>query len=272
MWSEIIFLFRNYIGNGLAAGLFALSFLYLSVVEKEKTKRIILLYTSFVILALFFCPLFAAGIFRRLESETYYRILWLVPMTAVIAYAGVRLVMGCPGRRRKTLAAFAVCAAIAFTGDYIYDNPFFHRAENRFHIPQVVVLLCDAIIVDGWEVQAAFPDEMLIYVRQYSCAIRMPYGREMQVERWGYQSELYEALKEETLDCEKIATLAAREGCQYIIVNEAKKGRENFDKNGYRYVETIAGYCIYLQEDAYLGPYAQAERQASLSGQWHQKS
>ena len=29
MWSEIILLFKNYIGNGWAAGLFAAAFLYL---------------------------------------------------------------------------------------------------------------------------------------------------------------------------------------------------------------------------------------------------
>lgn len=253
MWSEIIVLFQNYIGNGLAAGLFALSCLYLFVVEKDRTKRVILLYTSLVILALFFCPLFAAGIFRYLDRETYYRTLWLVPMTAVIAYAGVRLITGCPGKQRRVFAALGVCAAIVLTGDYVYDNPFFGRAENRFHVPQVVALLCDEITVEGREVRAAFPDEMLLYVRQYTGVVCMPYGREMQVERWGYTDELYEALQRDELDCEKITALAAERECHYIIVSEAKQGRENFEKNGYRYVKTIAGYCIYLQEGAYLG-------------------
>ena len=40
MWSEIILLFKNYIGNGWAAGLFAAAFMYLLLNEKNGTKRI----------------------------------------------------------------------------------------------------------------------------------------------------------------------------------------------------------------------------------------
>ncbi len=253
MWGEIVLLFKNYIGNGFAACLFAAAVFYLLFTEKDKTKRIILLYTSIATLALFFCPLFAAGIFQFLDGETYYRILWLVPMTMVVAYAGIRLTAGFSGKWTKTAAAMAVCAAIMFTGDYVYDNPYFSPAENRFHVPQTVALVCDAIIVEGREVRAVFPDEMLPYVRQYTGNIRMPYGREIQVERWEYGNGLYEAMNEEILDCKKLTTSAAEQECHYIIVHETKPGQEDFEKNGYHYVETVAGYCIYLQDGAYLG-------------------
>lgn len=253
MWEEILLLFKNYIGNGFAAGLFVLSFIYLLCVEKDRSKRIILLYVSTAVLVLFFCPLFADGVFRYLDPETYYRILWLVPMTAVIAYAGVRLVAGCSGRILKAAAALAVCGVIVLTGDYVYDNPFFSAAENRFHVPQAVIQVCDEIVVEGREVRAAFPDEMIPYVRQYTGVVCMPYGRDTQVERWGKTNELYEALREEVLDCEKITALAASQECHYIIVNAAKKGQENFEKNGYHFVKTVAGYSIYLQDGVYLG-------------------
>ena len=252
MWSEIITLFKNYIGNGLAAGLFAVSFLYLLFTEKDRAKRLILLYTSLVTAALFFCPLFAKGVFRYLDPETYYRILWLVPMTAVIAYAGIRLVMGFSGKMLKAAAALTVCGAIVLTGDYVYDNPFFSRAENRFHVPQAVIEVCDEIVVEGREVRAAFPDEMIPFVRQYTGVVCMPYGREVQVERWKHADELYDALNEEVLDCEKITAMAAGRECHYIIVNAAKKGQEDFEKNGYHHIKTVAGYAIYLQDDAHL--------------------
>lgn len=276
MWSEMILMFKNYIGNGWAAGLFAVSFLYLFFREKDRTKRVILLYTSLVVTVFFFCPLFAAEVFCYLDAETYYRILWLIPMTAVIAYAGVRLTADClSGRRGRqcemgqeasshrgravfrgcvgAAAALAACAAIVLTGDYVYDNPYFGPAENRFHVPQTVALVCDAIIVEGREVRAVVPNEMLPYVRQYTSGIRMPYGRETQVERWGYGNALYDAMNEEILDCEKISALAAEQECHYIVVHETRAGREGFEKTGYHYVETVAGFCIYLQDDAYLG-------------------
>lgn len=253
MWDEILLLFQKYIGNGFAAGLFAVSFLYLMFREKDRTKRIVLVYVSLTMLVLFFCPVFAKIIFRYLDSETYYRILWLVPMTAVIAYAGIRLAAEFPKKWMRALAVFAVCAAIVLTGDYVYDNPFFRPAENRFHVPQTVAYVCDAIIVEGREVRAVFPDEMLPFVRQYTGNIRMPYGREMQVERWGNSDELYDAMNEEVLDPEKIASLAAQRGCHYIILHETRKGLEGFKKTNYHYVETVAGYRIYLQDGAYLG-------------------
>lgn len=253
MWNEIILMFKNYIGNGLAAGLFAAAFLYLLFTEKDRTKRIILLYLSALIMALFFFPLFASKVCDYMDEETYYRILWLVPMTAVIAYAGIKVVARVSGKWVKRLAAFAVCIVIVATGDYVYDNPFFSPAENRFHVPRTVAFVCDAIIVEGREVRAVFPNEMLQYVRQYTSYVRMPYGREMQVERWWNENPLYDAMQEEEPDCEKIALLAAEQECHYIIMNETKPGQEGFEKTDYHCVETVAGYRIYLKEGAYLG-------------------
>ena len=67
---------------------------------------------------------------------------------------------------------------LMISGKLVYSSPLFSRAENTYHIPQVVVDICDAIEVEGREVMAAFPDEFLLYVRQYSPVICMPYGRE----------------------------------------------------------------------------------------------
>ena len=45
-----------------------------------------------------------------------------------------------------------------------------------------------------------------------------------------------------------------------IILHETKPGQEGFEKTGYRYVETAAGYRIYLQDGVYLGlDYEQGE-------------
>lgn len=255
MWNTILTLFKNYIGNGLAFLLFAAALLYLLFTEKDRTKRIILLYISLVTAVLFFCPLFASEICRYMDTETYYRILWLAPMTAVISYAGIRLIAGISGKWLRILAASVFCAVIVLTGDYVYDNPYFSPAQNRFHVPQTVALVCDAIIVEGREVCAVFPDEMLPYVRQYTDYICMPYGRDMQVESWIGWNPLYGAMREEEADCEKIASLAAEQKCHYIIMHETKPGQEGFEKTDYHYVETVAGYRIYLQDGVYLGLY-----------------
>jgi len=249
MWDKIIGSFTEYIGNGLAAGLFALAFVYLLFTEKDKTKRIVLLYVSFAAMALFFCPLFAKVLFDMIDDEIYYRILWLVPMTVVIAYAGVRLLNKAVRMRTKAIAFVLCCLLIAGTGDYVYDNPGFSPAENRFHVPQTVVLVCDAIIVEGWQVKAVFPMEMLPYVRQYTAAVCMPYGREMIVERWSNSDPLYDAMQADEVDCATVANLAAERGCHYIILHETRPLIGTFEGNGYHYKETAAGFCIYLTDD-----------------------
>ncbi len=253
MWDKILETFYNYSGDGLAIALFVVAFLYLLLTEKDRTKRIVLLYISFATIVLFFCPLFAEAFFQFLDEETYYRILWLVPMTVVISYAGVRAIERLHGKWIKIAAFLGVCGLIVCTGDYVYDNPYFSPAENRFHVPQTVALVCDAITVEGREVRAVVPVEMLSYVRQYTAGVCLPYGREMVVEEWINQNPLYDAMQAEKVDCQTVAKLAAEQECHYIILHEKTPLVGEFEGNGYHYVETVAGYCIYLQDGAYLG-------------------
>ena len=59
-----------------------------------------------------------------------------------------------------------MCAVLVMlSGSFIYSNEFFNRAENLYHVPQSVVDICDAIEVEGREVMAVFPAELLQYVR-----------------------------------------------------------------------------------------------------------
>ena len=83
---EIVTIFQNYCGSGWYPVL-----LYLLVTEKKKQIRVVLVESSLVITVLFFLP-FTKTVMNLLgEGETYYRILWLLPMAVVIAYAGIRL-------------------------------------------------------------------------------------------------------------------------------------------------------------------------------------
>ena len=75
-------------------------------------------------------------------------------------------------------------------------------------MPQAVVDICDAIQVEGREVMAVFPKEMLSFVRQYTPLVCMPYGREMLVERWNADNPLYDAMEAEVLDMDVILPLA----------------------------------------------------------------
>lgn len=249
MWSNVIALFREYMGTGLIVILFLASVVYLLVKEKRKHIRIVFLYVPVILLLIFFNPLFARLVYSVMDDEIYYRILWLLPITVVTAYAAVRVCEQAKGRAR---AAVAVClaAVIMASGSFIYRNPFFRKAENLYHMPQSVVDICDAIEVEGREVMAVFPVELLQYVRQYSPVICMPYGREITVERWSHLSELYDEMEAEEIDAKELAWQAKQEMCHYVILPEDKKINGSLEGYEYRIFDRIQGYVIYRDTSA----------------------
>ena len=98
----------------------------------------------------------------------------------MIAFGTVQLCGKLAGRKRYVGITLAI-VLFTISGSLIYRNPNFQKAENAYHVPQSVVDICDTIEVPGREVMAAFPGELLQYVRQYSNVICMPYGRDIMV-------------------------------------------------------------------------------------------
>jgi hypothetical protein len=119
-------------------------------------------------------------------------------------------------------------------------------------VPDSVVSICDAIVVQGREVKAVFPIELVQYVRQYSPVVCMPYGREIIVERWNYQSELYDAMEAETIDLERLAPLAREAGCHYIILRQDKKVLGRVEDYNWEWFGETQEYTIYRDMDVPL--------------------
>lgn len=256
IWQEILQLYKEYIGSGMVAALFLLSVVYLLFEEKEQVKKVMLAVVPLAIMALFACPVFAWILARCLDEEIYYRFLWLLPMTVVIAYAGVKLILKLQGIRRMVML-LAVCSVIMVCGDYVYDNPYFSRAENPYHVPQTVADICDRIIVDGREVRAVFPLEMIQYVRQYTPYVCMPYGREMLVERWQMYNEMYMAYEGDAAggvpEAENLAQTARKYAVHYIIWDSSRAMNGDLEKWDFVLENQVDGYQIYRDEKAYLG-------------------
>lgn len=254
MWNEVVTLFREYMGTGLIVGWFLLSVIYLLIREKRKNIRIMFVYVPIILLLFFFNPLFANLVysFAGEEMEIYYRILWLIPMTAVIAYTAAVLCGALKGRVRIVFAM--ICGVLVMvSGSWIYQNPYFKRAENLYHVPQSVVDICDAIEVEGREVMAVFPVELLQYVRQYSPVVCMPYGREITVDRWGINHEMYDVMESPVVDAEELAKLAKANSCHYIILSADKEIQGKLTDYDYRLFDRIDGYDVYLDTTMYLG-------------------
>ena len=149
-------LFQEYMGTGLIVLWFLVSLLYLWLTEKRKYIRVMFLYVPLVLLLVFFNPLVAKIVSQMADGEIYYRILWLLPVTPVIAFGTVQLCGKLAGRKRYVGITLAI-VLFTISGSLIYRNPNFQKAENAYHVPQSVVDICDSIEVPGREVMAAFP-------------------------------------------------------------------------------------------------------------------
>lgn len=244
-------LFREYMGTGLIVIWFLLSLIYLFLKEERKQVRILLVYVPVIMLLLFFNPLFAGVLTEYVGDEIYYRILWLLPVTVVIAYTCVSIGGRLVGSKRNIFAIVSVLLAVV-SGSYIYNNTYFTKAENLYHVPDSVVHICDAIALPGREVTAVFPLDLLQYVRQYSPVVCMPYGREILVEswnEWAIQNELCDAMEAEVADADTLGRLAVSYGCIYIVLPEDKPIKGSLPEAGYELFLETDGYVVYRNGD-----------------------
>lgn len=241
---EALKLFQEYMGTGLIVIWFLVSLLYLWLTEKRKHIRVMLLYVPLVLLLVFLNPLVAKVVSRMADGEIYYRILWLLPVTPVVAFGTISFCGKLSGRK-KYMGITAALLLSMISGSLIYRNPFFQKAENAYHVPESVVDICDAIEVPGREVMAAFPSELLQYVRQYSNVVCMPYGRDIVVSKWTVQNDLYDVMEQESIDTQELAALAREEGCVYVILPEDKELVGKMENQRFEEFARMHGYVIY---------------------------
>lgn len=241
---EALKLFQEYMGTGLIMIWFLVSLLYLWLTEKRKHIRVMFLYVPFVLLLVFFNPLVAKVVSSMADGEIYYRILWLLPVTPVTAFGTVSFCGKLSGRK-KYVGITVGLVVFMVSGSLIYRNPFFQRAENAYHVPQSVVDICDAIEVPGREVMAAFPGELLQYVRQYSNVVCMPYGRDIVVSKWTVQNDLYDVMEQDVIDAQELAARARGESCAYVILSEDKELTGKMEDWQFEEFSRIDGYAIY---------------------------
>ena len=248
MWGiflESVVIFQNYIGfheNGYLVGIYLFVLLYLWLTEKNKHRRAIFVYAPTLLLLMFFCPLFRKLFVGVLDdSETYYRLLWLLQMSLVSAYGIIRL---CGRHSRIGLAV--MCVAIAACGNYVYDSVYITKAENAYHLPQEAVDIVDLIEPEEGRITVLFPADLIYYVRQYSTNIELPYGREMLIARWDYYHAMYEAMeKAEIIETASFVDLAREYPCAYIVLKEDRKIAEPLTGYGFVLYGQVGDYLIY---------------------------
>lgn len=233
--------FYNYMGTGLIVIWYLVALIYLFLQEKRRPRRILFVYMPVIVLLLFFNPLFA-GLFNLLVGEQiYFRIVWILPVIVTIAYCVVIICERLNGK--KAMLFMAVCLALTVvSGKLVYSSPLYSRAENVYHMPDSVVHICDAIKVPGQEVMAAFPIELLQYVRQYSPYVCMPYGRLVLM---GYYDELCTAMNSDVVELETLVPIAREARCHYLIFRQEQNIVGQTKEYGWELFLETDGYVIY---------------------------
>lgn len=276
--SEIFSILTGYCGNGVLPLLYAAALVYLLVTEKNKINRLLFLYMPLVFLCLFLLPPFYA-VYAKIEgADTYYRLLWMIPMNAALAYCAVKLAERLPGRGKaqavsaedayggtelpakagasgnvRTAACCAIaCALIILCGSFVYagSNVNIRRADNRLHLPQMVMNICDIIMndTDGEVTMAAMPVGLTQFVRQYDSRIQMPYGREMQMPVYeGFYHSVYDAMENtDPIDPDKLVAAMDEYDCNYAVLEAARKMTKDPEKSGLVLIGNTDGYDIYV--------------------------
>ncbi len=241
---ESFVMLKLYTGLKLLLLLSFLSWGYLLIKEREKRVRILLVYVPVIILGLFLFPvsrkLFVAA---GLDGETYYRILWTIPMGIIACYGAC-----CFFAQHRRIGLVVSAGLIILCGSYVYKGQYISKAENPYHIPGTVVKICDLIGSgnSGIRVKAVMPPGLIHFVRQYDATIDMPYGREMMVGRWDYYNAVYEVMeKPEVVPVEELLAATREEYCQYIIMEEGRQTDIDPEAGGLVLVDTIGGYRVY---------------------------
>lgn len=244
-----ISLFKQYSGQGMIVALFLMSLVYLWFEEKEKEKRRLFVNFPIFLLVLFFCPVVVLVMEKFAEEDIYWRMLWSIPMLAIIAYVAVLLVRKQEGIKRYTAIA-GILVLIGISGDYLYNNSGFLEAENLEHIPSEVVEVCDELIVEGREVRAAFPSECLMYVTQYTSLVHMPYGREMFLRSAGAiaWNELYGLIESEEIVVAELTEELRKQQCHYVVLRKDTELMGNMEDEDWTEYYQSESYIVFIDE------------------------
>jgi hypothetical protein len=247
-FKEIIAILTAYSGGRYLLLLYLAALVYLLFTEKEKRLRALIVYAPLTVLLVFLAPLFRwFYIAADLDGETYYRVLWLLPMGVTIAYAGSALFA-----RHRRIGLAVMVAVIGLAGTFVYSSPLVTKAENLYNIPTATINVCDYILADAEldYINAAFPKEHVSYVRQYDSRIRLAFGREMLVERWGMENAVYEAMEgQEIIDVPALLAATRPDKVNYIVIHFSRPLTDNPENHGLTLLAEVDGLLIYRDEE-----------------------
>ena len=253
-WTIVIANFKSFIGSGwLMWGVFILALIFCFFLGKDMRKK--LFTVSALLCVLIMNPVVDRLIGDRFMSGVYWRLFWTVPIVVTVAAVLTELTGKLKREWLRVLTVGILCLAIAFAGKSVINRGTYTEAENDYQIPQEAVDVCDIILeASGGAATVIVPDDLTCYIRQYTCAVRLAYGRNI----WGFinnptdwQFLLHELMNAEEIDYVTLRTTAKEYDCGYIVFNtDQRKLPQDMESYGYTWVDSAGSYAVYaLDED-----------------------
>lgn len=260
----VMSMYDDYNGTGMQMALFFACLIYLLVQKKDKEKHYVFLGYTLLFFILCFCPMTAKVIMICIEETVYWRMFWLLPSAAVIAYTAVGILMQAEGKKRRYLLLGVMLFVVGMTGSVVYNSTVFTRKQNHYKLPQDVVDICDMIEEDA--AVNGIPQKKLItannlisFIRQYDAQILMPYG--METIRGGRtenenDAQIFRIMSSDVKDWEALAWYAAMENCNYLAYPLEGEAADELLSYGYSIVGDNGAYRVYrrdFKEEDYAG-------------------
>ena len=249
-FSDIAF---QYFGGQVPLGMAAFVILLLIVLRRKiPCSGALILFTAGIFAAVL-NPVSRLLWTKIIQPHLYWRAFWLLPVPLLAGLAAAALAGEGKLWRRILTTLLCICALI-LTGKNVYNNSNFSVTDNPFKLPSEAVAAAHAILPEEGGTKVLVPDDLFCYIRQYSSAIRMPYGRNIA----GFTSvvtnprliKLHDRMNRSVYPTGKICKWAAKYECEYIIFLADRPMKSQPEEYGYVKQTELGNYLIYRRTEA----------------------
>lgn len=244
--------FYEYFGTGFFLPLFLLGILFILVFRDRRKSSCFMAFASIILMVISFFPPCVYVINKCIGIDVYWRIYWLLPVNALIAYLFVETM---PSKADKTSVKvlYAVIAAgiLCIAGEPIFTSEAFSKSENAYEIPQETVELADMIEQSAEpdeEINAIIPPDHALYVRMYSGKINQMYGRK-NVSRRGKKAIAAYENPDAMAAAKKLVRLAKRNHYNYVVYYNDENVIAYFEKKEFEYIGNVGIYAVFKKRN-----------------------
>ena len=241
-----------YWGNGFILVLFLAAFLYLLIFHRKSRTVKFLLGYSVLIFCFYWFPL-SAFLIEKMIGDTYWRVIWLLPLFPVIAYAFTEILSRFKDKKWMfVLCSLLLIGLVALAGKDYWSREYLFSYGNRQKVPDAVAFICETLHEDAGEqeIMVAVDNRYAPYMRVYDASIRMPFGRMGRGALDKKAKKLYREMLAKVPDGAVVGSLAKAEKCNYLVVRiYDDAGQASFTEAGYVQIAESGVYKILRLEE-----------------------